>query len=117
MIRWVSSDQGKTWKGPITVVPAEYRAKWGGEEFDADFSALGIGLDENTAIVVRGDNFQVIGESYAIIYDARTTTGADGKFYFLAPGDRFNLVTREATRAATTLRAIDNVQKKPWGGR
>jgi photosystem II stability/assembly factor-like uncharacterized protein len=30
----VSSDQGKTWKGPITVVPAEYRAKWGGEEFD-----------------------------------------------------------------------------------
>ncbi|HAC04383.1 MAG: cyanophycinase [Gemmatimonadota bacterium] len=87
------------------------------EVIEAHPELLGIGLDENTAIVVRGDNFQVIGESYAIIYDARTTTGADGKFYFLAPGDRFNLVTREATRAATTLRAIDNVQKKPWGGR
>jgi cyanophycinase len=87
------------------------------EVIEAHPELLGIGLDENTAIVVRGDNFQVIGESYAIIYDARTTTGADGKFYFLAPGDRFNLATREATRAATTLRAIDNVQKKPWGGR
>ena len=31
----VSSDQGKSWKGPIAVVPAEYRARWGGEEFDA----------------------------------------------------------------------------------
>ena len=31
----VSSDQGKTWKGPIAVVPAEHASKWGGEEFDA----------------------------------------------------------------------------------
>jgi hypothetical protein len=31
----VSSDQGKSWKGPIPVVPAEHRSHWGGEEFDA----------------------------------------------------------------------------------
>ncbi|MBI2481057.1 MAG: hypothetical protein HYV60_21210, partial [Planctomycetia bacterium] len=31
----VSNDQGKTWKGPIAVVPAAYQSKWGGEEFDA----------------------------------------------------------------------------------
>ncbi|MCX7426182.1 MAG: sialidase family protein [Planctomycetia bacterium] len=31
----VSGDQGKTWKGPIPVVPAEHRANWGGEELDA----------------------------------------------------------------------------------
>ena len=31
----VSNDQGKSWKGPITVVPAECPSKWGGKEFDA----------------------------------------------------------------------------------
>jgi hypothetical protein len=31
----VSSDQGKTWQGPIAVVGAEHRRNWGGEEFDA----------------------------------------------------------------------------------
>lgn len=31
----VSSDQGKTWEGPIAVVPPENRRNWGGEEFDA----------------------------------------------------------------------------------
>ena len=30
----VSKDQGKTWKGPISVVPAEHQRSWGGEEFD-----------------------------------------------------------------------------------
>jgi len=30
---------------------------------------LGIGLDENTAIVVHGDEFEVIGESFVAIYD------------------------------------------------
>lgn len=30
---------------------------------------LGIGIDENTVIVVKGDVFEVIGESYVIIYD------------------------------------------------
>jgi len=30
---------------------------------------LGIGIDESTAIVVKGDVFKVIGESYVIIYD------------------------------------------------
>jgi hypothetical protein len=31
----ISSDKGQTWKGPVPVVPAEHRARWGGEEFDA----------------------------------------------------------------------------------
>ena len=30
---------------------------------------LGIGLDEQTAIVARGDNFRVIGECLVAIYD------------------------------------------------
>ena len=30
---------------------------------------LGIAIDENTAIVVEGDEFEVIGTSYVIIHD------------------------------------------------
>lgn len=31
----VSKDEGKTWSGPIPVVPEQYRGNWGGEECDA----------------------------------------------------------------------------------
>ncbi len=31
----VSANNGKTWKGPIAVVPDKARHNWGGEEFDA----------------------------------------------------------------------------------
>jgi cyanophycinase len=62
---------------------------------------LGIGLDENTAIVVRGDTAEVIGQSYVAIYDNRHPAGEPGPFYFLQPGDRFNLNTREASHPAT----------------
>ena len=86
------------------------------EVIEAHPELLGIGLDEDTAIVVQGDRFQVIGRSYALIYDNQTTTGSDGKFYFLSPGDRFNLATREATRPTTTQRPVGGPQKKPWGG-
>ena len=78
---------------------------------------LGIGLDEDTAIIVQGDRFQVMGASYALIFDNQATTGPNGQFYFLGAGDRYNLATREATRAAQTQSSIQGVQKKPWGGR
>ena len=86
------------------------------EVIEAHPELLGIGLDEDTAIVVQGDRFQVIGRSYALIYDNQSTIGLDGKFYFLAPGDRFNLATREATRPTTTQSPVGGPQKKPWGG-
>lgn len=75
---------------------------------------LGIGIDEDTAIVVRRDRFEVFGSSYVLIYDNQKTTGASGQFYFLAPGDRFNLKTREAERPQPRGVPIDRVQKKPW---
>ena len=49
---------------------------------------LGIGLDESTAIVVQGDQFEVIGFSKVAIYDNPKT------FYFLSAGDRFDLKQR-----------------------
>lgn len=64
---------------------------------------LGIGLDENTAIVVKGDEFEVIGESYVAVYDHRRWEGSSsgreplpngGKFILLEPGDRYDLKSR-----------------------
>ena len=86
------------------------------EVVEAHPELLGIGLDENTAIVVQGDQVQVIGASYALIFDNQATTGNGGRFYFLAPGDRFNLATREASRPGQTDRPVEGPQKKPWGG-
>jgi cyanophycinase len=80
---------------------------------------LGIGIDENTAIVVEGDRFDVIGRSYVVIYDAKHSTRPPAKFYFLAPGDRFDLVKREASRRSEQYRPLENVgsHAKPPGSR
>ena len=56
---------------------------------------LGIGIDEGAAIVVRGDQVEVVGRSYVAIYDGEKI-GDHGYFYFLAPGDEFDLSTRVA---------------------
>ena len=47
---------------------------------------IGIGIDESTAIVVRGDEFEVIGKSYVAVHQA----GRE-KFFFLRPGQRYDL--------------------------
>jgi cyanophycinase len=67
---------------------------------------LGIGLDENTAIVVKGNEFEIIGQSFVAIYDynlwqenpagnKKLQNGA--KFFLLRKGDRYNVKTREVT--------------------
>jgi cyanophycinase len=78
---------------------------------------LGIGIDENTAIVVQGDRFEVIGESYVLIFDNQKTVGEEGRFYFLAPGDRFDLSSREATRPGTTYQPVagPEARRRPGG--
>ena len=85
------------------------------EVMEAMPDLLGIGIDENTAIVVRGDEFEVIGESYVVIYDTGARIDTGGDFYFLAPGDRFNMATREAGRPANTTRPLDRVRRRPGG--
>jgi cyanophycinase len=56
---------------------------------------LGLGIDESTAIVVQGDQFEVIGDSEVVITDPRRprVEGEDW-WYFLKPGDRFDLKSR-----------------------
>lgn len=78
---------------------------------------LGIGLDEDTAVVVSGDQFEVIGQGYVAIYDHNKLIGQDGHFYFLAPGDRFNLATREVIPPpAKRTDAFVALSSQPWSG-
>jgi len=65
---------------------------------------LGIGLDENTGILVTGNSFEVLGKSYVAIYDGSFWNGdfeaayGTGKrserFYFLKSGERYDLGKR-----------------------
>jgi cyanophycinase len=66
---------------------------------------LGIGIDENTAVVVQRDTMEVIGASYVLVYDGSfwSREGSDLKilpekdflFYLLRQGDRYNLRERK----------------------
>ncbi len=66
---------------------------------------LGIGIDENTAIVVQKDTFEVIGNSFVAIYDIKQINGNEksptgeyttgGPFYFLGKGQKFDLQQKE----------------------
>ena len=88
---------------------------------------LGIGIDENTAIIVQGDSFTVMGQGYVLIHDGNSwlpggpagddgPAGDGGSFYFMAPGDRFNMRTREATRPGRgSQQPIGRVKKKNGG--
>ncbi len=62
---------------------------------------LGLGLDEDTGIIVQGDEFEVFGSSYVAIYDGtrwsaerdtlyRLPEGSQ-QFYLLRHGDRYDL--------------------------
>jgi len=84
------------------------------EVIEAHPDLLGIGIDENTAIVVRGNRFDVMGAGYVAIYDHGAMLDSGGRFYFLAPGQRFNLETREATQTVESERPIGRVVKKDW---
>jgi cyanophycinase len=64
--------------------------------------------------VVQGDQFQVLGESYVAIYDSQRMIGEGGRFYFLAPGDRFNLAERQALRLSPQYEPLDRVEPRPW---
>lgn len=69
---------------------------------------LGLGIDENTAIVVRQNQFEVIGHSYVLVYDggfwsregqgSKVLPPAQNQFYFLKKGDRYDLATRKVIK-------------------
>jgi len=65
---------------------------------------LGIGIDENTAILVQNNKFEVVGDSYVAIYDGtywspylneiEILKPREKKFYYLSNGDQYDLVQR-----------------------
>lgn len=65
---------------------------------------LGIGLDENTGIIVTKDQFEVMGSSYVAIYDGTRWSAerdtiyqlpiGSREFYLLKEGDRYDLKQR-----------------------
>lgn len=71
---------------------------------------LGFGIDENTAIIVNGDEIEVVGESAVTVIDAEDMTHSnihgvlkdeplalcDAKLHILPHGYRYNLATRSA---------------------
>jgi aminobenzoyl-glutamate utilization protein B len=71
---------------------------------------LGIGLDEPTAIVVKGDRFLVVGRSVVGIYDGRDHDGK--RYYFLATGDQFDLRSRRRVTGDFGLR-LDAPETRP----
>ena len=83
------------------------------EIIEARPELLGIGIDENTAIVVQNDRFEVIGESYVAIYDHQSILDSGDPFFLLAPGDQFDLAEREAYRPARTLQPLRRVEARP----
>ncbi len=83
------------------------------EVLDAHPELLGISIDEDTAIVVEGDRFDVIGKSYALVYSTTTVAGKSGRFYFMGAGDRFDMKTRKATRRAEQWRPLEGVKEPP----
>lgn len=93
---------------------------------DAHPGMLGIGIDEDAAIVVSGDSFEVIGNSYAIIYDnkrqipaeeAATLRTVGGFFYFLRPGDTYDMAGRRALRPSTGRSPVERLVERPWTSR
>ncbi len=64
---------------------------------------LGIGLDENAAIIVRGDEFEVVGESAVLVYDHSSwqpDTPDDEKYLTLSGGDRYDMKARKVVPSA-----------------
>ena len=65
---------------------------------------LGISIDESTAIIVKGNIFEVLGESYVLVYDGlfwsregwnlKKLPEKNAIFYFLRKGDKYDLVKR-----------------------
>lgn len=66
---------------------------------------LGLGIDENTAIIVEGNQFEVMGESHVLVYDGsfyskegyelKALPEKSRRFYFLSSGDRYDLKKRK----------------------
>ena len=67
---------------------------------------IGLGVDESTALVVRGSTMQVVGQHQVTVFDRPTDASAETPdFEVLKSGDRYDL--RQRCRVATALAEVD----------
>lgn len=63
---------------------------------------LGIGLSEGTAIIVKGDTFEVMGKWKVAVHDnTRVYQPWEKPYYVLSPGDVYNMKTRKIEKYGT----------------
>jgi len=83
---------------------------------------LGLGVEENSAAVVHGDEVEIIGAKGALLVDLTDvktdpTLGAfnvtNARLSFLDQGDRYNLKTRQTTPAPIKLRGAKHDHTAP----
>ena len=86
------------------------------EIIEARPELLGLGIDEDTAIVVTGDDFEVIGQGYVAVYDHDRIVGTNGRFYFLMPGDRFDMKKRQPLRPDDDSEPFAAIRMGGWNG-
>jgi len=84
------------------------------EIIEAHPELLGLGIDEDTAIVVNGNEFEVIGQGYVAVYDHARIVGTNGQFFFLMPGDRFDLETRQPLRPDDDSEPFAVIRTESW---
>jgi cyanophycinase len=55
---------------------------------------LGIAIDEDTAAIIQGNRLEVFGDGHVAVFDGKVH--GDKPYYYLSPGDRFDLHTRSS---------------------
>jgi cyanophycinase len=55
---------------------------------------LGIGIDENTAVLVKGNRMEVLGQSFVAIYDHNLWNNSPGDSLYIPNGGKFFLLRR-----------------------
>ena len=83
-----------------SITPLMARVLYGIAALARPRRILGIGLDEGTAIIVRGSTAETIGKGHAHFYDYRPGPPAgDRDFTAAEEGQRYDLVTRKRMEA------------------
>jgi cyanophycinase len=93
-----------------------------------DPGILGIGVDESTAILLKNNQFEVIGERYVTIYDGTfwspyfnlvdTLEAGEEKFYFLGNGTRYDIKQRRViSNKVLEHQALDSINFVDYVGK
>jgi cyanophycinase len=56
---------------------------------------IGLGIDEDTAVIVKGRNFEIVGSNQVVVHDSREAGEVEKTFKFLYSGDKYDLAARE----------------------